>query len=118
MSSTKSKKNKDVEFEGDDDIELTTEEQAEYDSAMSALTTFAQSNFESLRNMPSDTTVLLSFQNLMLELLEDNQALKNKEFTALNYFRYLKAAFSSFFLMCESQVSVLGIKTKSLIPKR
>ena len=45
------------------------------------LTTLAQTNFGALRNLPSDTTVLLSLQNLMLELLEDNQALKNKEFT-------------------------------------
>ena len=81
LSLTKGKKNQDVEFEGDDDIELTTEEQTDNDSAVSALTVFAQSNFESLRNTPSDTTVLLSFQDLMLELLEDNQTFKNQEFT-------------------------------------
>ena len=56
--------------------------------------------------MPSDTTVLLSFQNLMLELLEDKQALKNKEFTVsvqlLIAFVTLKQRFSTFFLMCEA----------------
>jgi hypothetical protein len=60
LSSTKGKKNQEVKFEGDDVVELTTEEQAEYDSAVSALTTFAQTNFEALRNISSDTTVLLS----------------------------------------------------------
>ena len=53
MSSTKGKKNQDVEFEGAtavDDVELTTEEQAEYDSAVNAPTIFAETSFESLRN--------------------------------------------------------------------
>ena len=68
LSSTKRKKNQEVEFEGDDDVELTTEEQAEQDSAVNALTTFAETNFEALANMHSDSNVLLSFQTLMLEL--------------------------------------------------
>ena len=106
LSSTKRNKNQEVEFEGDDDVELTTEEQAEQDSAVNALTTFVQTNVEALRNMPSDSTVLLSFQNLMLELLEDNMALKNKEFTVsvqlLITFVTLRQRFSTFFLMCEA----------------
>ena len=56
--------------------------------------------------MHSDSNVLLSFQNLMLELLEDNQALKNKEFTVsvqlLITFVTLKQHLSTFFLMCEA----------------
>ncbi len=114
MSSTKRKKNQEVEFEGDDDVELTTEEQAEQDSAVNALTTFAQSNFEALTNMHSDTTVLFSFQNLMLELLKDNQALKNKEFTVsvqlLITFVTLKQRFSTFFLMCEALPEIYTAK--------
>jgi hypothetical protein len=114
LSSTKGKKNQEVEFEGDDDVELTTEEQAEQESAVNALSTFAQSNFEALKNMPSDTTVLLTFQNLMLELLEDNQALKNKEFTVsvqlLITFVTLKQRFSTFFLMCEALPEIYAAK--------
>ena len=114
MSSTKGKKNQDVKFEGDDDVELTTEEQADYDSAVNTLSIFAQTNVEALRNIPSDTTVLLSFQNLMLELLEDNQALKNKEFTAsvqlLITFVTLRQRFSTFFLMCESLPEIYAAK--------
>ena len=106
LSSTKRNKNQEVEFEGDDDVELTTEEQAEQDLAVNALTTFEQTNFQALKNMPSDTSVLLSFQNLMLELLEDNMALKNKEFTVsvqlLITFVTLRQRFSTFFLMCEA----------------
>ncbi len=114
MSSTKRKKNQKVEFEGDDDVELTTEDQAEQDSAVNALPTFAQTNFEALTNMHSDSNVLLSFQNLMLELLEDNQALKNKEFTVsvklLLTFVTLRQRFSTFFLMCEALPEIYAAK--------
>ena len=114
LSSTKGKKNQEVEFEGDDDVELTTEEQAEQDLAVNALTTFAETNFQALKNMPSDTSVLLSFQNLMLELLDDNQALKNKEFTVsvqlLITFVTLKQRFSTFFLMCEALPEIYAAK--------
>ena len=80
LSSTKGKKNQDVEFEGDDDVELTTEEQAEYDSAVNALSIFAQTNFESLRNTPSDTTtVLLSFQTSYSKTIRRSRT-KNLQF--------------------------------------
>jgi hypothetical protein len=94
LSLTKGKKNQEVEFEGDDDVELTTEEQTEQDSAVNALSTFARTNFEALTNMPSDTSVLLSFQNLMLELLEDNRIYSFC--SAVDYFCYFKAAFFNF----------------------
>ncbi len=81
---------------------------------MNALTTFAQTNFEALTNTHSDSNVLLSFQNLMLELLEDNQALKNKEFTVsvqlLITFVTLKQRFSTFFLMCEALPEIYAAK--------
>ena len=86
---------------------------------MNALTTFAEINFEALTNMHSDSNVLLSFQNLMLdELLEDNQAPKNKEFTVsvqlLITFVTLKQRFSAFFLMCEALPEIYAAKEEEL----
>ncbi len=50
------------------------------------------------------------FQNLMLDLIEDNQALKNKEFTVsfhqllLITFVTLRQRFSTFVLTCDESI--------------
>ena len=92
LSSTKRKKNQEVEFEGDDDVELTTEEQAEQDSAVNALTTFAQTNFEALTNMHSDSNVLLSFRVTRRQSGAQEQRIYSF-CAAVDYFCHFKAAF-------------------------
>ncbi len=55
------------------------------------------------------------FQNLMLDLIEDNQALKNKELTVsfhqlLITSVTLRQRFSTFVLMCESLLKIYAAK--------
>ena len=95
LSSTKRKENQEVEFEGDDDVELTTEEQAEQDSAVNALTTFAQTNFEALTDMHSDSNVLLSFRVTRRQSGAQEQRIYSF-CAAVDYICHFKAAFFNF----------------------
>ena len=65
----------------------------------------------------SDTSVLVTFRDLIMDLLDENQKLKQKEFTVsvellLKFVRY-KQRFSTFFIMCESLPEQHAMKSLS-----
>jgi hypothetical protein len=97
-----------VEFESEED--KAKAQAVIFESAVATLTDFAANSaliigMESL-SVSLENSVVLTFRDLILELLHENQKLQQREFTVsvhllLAFVRY-KQRFTTFFLMCES----------------